>query len=186
LGSIFLGTDPGVLEDRKENTEASHDESTSSPIISVTPPSSAAGYCQRQPHSDIVKQCAGLDDSSNLTFGTYNSAPAVGHHPPSPSLIRQIAQKPDPKPSTPLHRGPGRPKKYESKSQVFKAIKKQSHNISASHSRARLNTVIDELWHLVPEDGRSRRALLNRKRKVTRMEKIEEVIQYIREVQEEL
>jgi hypothetical protein len=42
------------------------------------------------------------------------------------------------------------------------------------------------LWHLVPEDGRSRRALVNRKRKVTRMEKIEEVIQYIREVQEEL
>lgn len=164
-------------------------QSGRSPIFPFTPAPSKFSLEQWSLPYLRWQQCPPPEISlgtSTTTFGTSSSFLTHDFPPPPPSKPPQIAPKENPPTEIPsIRRGPGRPKKYESKTQVFRAMKKQSHNLSASQSRAKLNSVIDELWHLLPDCNRLRRCGGKRK-KATRTEKIEEAIEYVRSLREEL
>lgn len=132
----------------------------------------------KQISPDVCPQSPPPSAGTNQSLATYESKVS------SPNILHQIAPKLHPD-NPPFRRGPGRPKKNDSKSQAIKAMKKQSHNLSASQSRRRLNSVINELWNLLPDSEKSSKRG-RKQHKVTRTEKIEEVILYIKYLQEEL
>ena len=85
-------------------------------------------------------------------------------------------------------RGPGRPskaqlarEKAEGKPSTKNVItmRRVIHNDSAMRSRARFNSVLDELWNEVPEKER----MVDTSRQLCRAEKIEIVISYVRKLQ---
>ena len=89
-------------------------------------------------------------------------------------------------------RGPGRPskaqlarEKQEGKQSTKSAvtIRRVIHNDSAMRSRARFNTVLDELWNEVPERDRM---VTDPSRQLCRAEKIEIVISYVRKLQKRI
>ena len=90
-------------------------------------------------------------------------------------------------PSIP-RRGPGRPskaqlarEKAEGKPSAKNVItmRRVIHNDSAMRSRARFNTVLDELWNEIPEKER----MADSSRQLCRAEKIEIIISYVRKLQ---
>lgn len=97
----------------------------------------------------------------------------------------------EPDPSQLLRRrGPGRPSKAQLaalgaekrlKGRSLIAMRRQIHNGSAMRSRARFNTVLDELWNEIPEDNRQE-ASMDASRQLSRAEKIEHVISYVRDL----
>jgi len=193
-----LGINPAALlssewNDINDGSTGFSEQSDCSLIFPFTPPTLLKlSFEQLTLPETFWEQCPLEAETSSLGLTPNRRSPT--HDQP------EAPRPPPSKPPPPLapkenaagnpqstRRGPGRPKKHEVKTQVFKAMKKQSHNLSASQSRARLNSVIDELWHLLPQGHRLRRAHRGgKKRKVTRTEKIEETIQYIRVLQEEL
>jgi len=126
--------------------------------------------------------------------------------PANPDSSEQEAKTPAPKrsesnsPQQPVvpvrRRGPGRPCKSqvaamqsEEKRPTGRALvtmRRQIHNDSAMRSRARFNTVLDELWNEVPEDERSKAlAKSDPTRQLSRAEKIEVVISFVRRLRVE-
>ena len=126
--------------------------------------------------------------------------------PANPDSSEQEAETPAPKrsesnsPQQPVvpvrRRGPGRPCKSqvaamqsEEKRPTGRALvtmRRQIHNDSAMRSRARFNTVLDELWNEVPEDERSKAlAKSDPTRQLSRAEKIEVVISFVRRLRVE-
>jgi hypothetical protein len=90
-------------------------------------------------------------------------------------------------------RGPGRPCKTQLAAlqadekrptgRALVTMRRQIHNDSAMRSRARFNTVLEELWNEVPEDERSKAiAKSDPTRQLARAEKIEIVISYVRKL----
>jgi hypothetical protein len=196
---LDLGIDPTILAEWNHLDEKASLEGDCSPVFPFTPASSATTIPFESLNlPGFPKHPPGELPFNPLFNGSYCETADSTLKPnvpfPSPSLLRSLAPKPDP--DRPLRRGPGRPKKHEFKSQAFKAQKKQSHNQSASQSRARLNSVIDELWYLLPKEERSDRGVergsesdggaRDKGRKVTRTQKIEDVIEYIKELQKEV
>ena len=95
----------------------------------------------------------------------------------------------EPDPSQFLRRrGPGRPSKAQLAAQGAEkrltgrsliTMRRQIHNGSAMRSRARFNAVLDELWNEIPENDRLE-ASMDTSRQLSRAEKIEHVILYVR------
>jgi hypothetical protein len=86
-------------------------------------------------------------------------------------------------------RGPGRPSKAQlarekqegrQSTKNVVTMRRVIHNDSAMRSRARFNTVLDELWNEVPE---RERMVADPSRQLCRAEKIEIVISYVRKLQ---
>jgi hypothetical protein len=89
-----------------------------------------------------------------------------------------------------IHRNrPGRPSKAQLASNTRPTgraaitIRRTVHNDSASRSRARFTKVLDELWNVVPERERIVAQDVEPTRPLSRAEKIEIVIGYVRELQ---
>ena len=85
-------------------------------------------------------------------------------------------------------RGPGRPSKAQLAREKAEGklspknvvtMRRVIHNDSAMRSRARFNTVLEELWNEVPEKERT----VDSSRQLCRAEKIEMVISYVRKLQ---
>ena len=87
------------------------------------------------------------------------------------------------------HRGPGRPSKAQLAAEGDKRLsgrslitmRRQIHNGSAMRSRARFNSILEELWDEVPEVYRTEVGSDN-SRLLSRAEKIEYVISYVRDL----
>lgn len=196
LDPIYLefGIDLGTLAEWNDLDEKDSLGSSRSPIFPSTPPQSATTIplenLRFPAFSRHVTYNAPIPSPvfHKPDYGIPDFPPTSNPLSPPSSPLRSLAPRPVPPPSAPTpHHGPGRPKKHDLKSQAFEAQKKRSHNQSASQSRARLNSGIDELWQLIPREERLSRGKERgiRERKVTRTEKIEHVIEYVMELQEE-
>ena len=94
----------------------------------------------------------------------------------------------------PRRRGPGRPSKAQLAAEGIHGkrgrssitLRREIHNDSAMRSRARFNTVLDQLWAVLPEKERAEIPNSDMSRTVCRAEKIEIVIAYIRKLQDEV
>ena len=92
----------------------------------------------------------------------------------------------------PRRRGPGRPSKAQLMAEGIQGkrgrnsntLRREIHNDSAMRSRARFNTVLDQLWAILPEKERAE--MVTSSRTVCRAEKIEVVISYIERLQREV
>lgn len=133
---------------------------------------------------------------------TPSSAEAMALNYPSPSQSLSSTSnsqddqtaytKPKSKNSISIHRRrPGRPSKVQLEARKgnhptgrkLALIKRQVHNDSAMRSRARFNTVLDELWEQVPECERPQTpGKADPSRSVHRAEKIEIAILYLRKL----
>ena len=120
--------------------------------------------------------------SSNSCFETSPSPQIkVEPHPFTPSNI------------PPRRRGPGRPSKAQlaaegihgKRGRSSVVLRREVHNDSAMRSRARFNTVLDQLWAVVPETERQDMPECDSLRTVCRAEKIEIVIAYVKKLQRE-
>jgi hypothetical protein len=104
------------------------------------------------------------------------------------SKSRNSIKIPNPKYGMPSScRRPGRPKKSEqrpysgvTKGQLKKSARRQFHNDSATRSRAKFNTLLDQLWDEVPEGQRVQALGENISRQLSRADKIEVVVSYVR------
>ena len=118
---------------------------------------------------------------------------ALDYPSPSSPLHFESPQTPDSTPPTqPINRrrGPGRPSKAQLAREESEGkqtgknmvtIRRYVHNDSAMRSRARLNTLLDELWDEVPEKERLTHPL----RLLCRAEKIEIVRSYLRKLRKQ-
>jgi hypothetical protein len=127
-----------------------------------------------------------------ITIGNLETVQLLSSQEPVSSVpsLRSIAPKTCsqfPNGTMAPHRCRGRPKKGVYQEPAFKEARRQNHNHSASQSRARLNALIDELFHLLPEPSKvQRRVGTNQVRKITKSDKIEMVILYVRSIQEKM
>ena len=186
LDPIYLGIDLTAWNDSIGDGHTSPDQIFSA-FFPCTPSTSAiADPLEQLCIPDVLKQISPdvRPQSPPPSAGTNPSLATCESKVSSPNVLLKIAPKLHPD-NPPFRRGPGRPKKKDSKSQAMKAMKKQNHNLSASQSRRRLNSVINELWNLLPDSERSSKRG-RKQHKVTRTEKIEEVILYVNYLQEEL
>jgi hypothetical protein len=89
----------------------------------------------------------------------------------------------------PPRRKPGRPKKSAQSRVKSRSIinkQRQFHNDNAMRSRARLNTLLNQLWDEVPESLRIRAMGGNPPKRLSRAEKIEAAVSYMRVMQARL
>jgi hypothetical protein len=114
------------------------------------------------------------DTESQIANQSFTSSPV--NSPPAPPIRR---------------RGPGRPRKTQSSDAPISgrsllAVRREFHNDSAMRSRARVNTALDGLWNEVPEKKRIQALGKESERQVSRAEKVEIVISYIRDLKARL
>ena len=90
----------------------------------------------------------------------------------------------------PRRRGPGRPSKAQLAAEGIHGkrgrsvtIRREIHNDSAMRSRARFNSVLDQLWAVLPKKERAAMPNSDASRTVCRAEKIEIVIEYVKKLQ---
>jgi len=95
----------------------------------------------------------------------------------------------------PRRRGPGRPSKAQLAAEGYDGgrrpsgrtlvtARRQIHNDSAMRSRAKFNSVLDELWNEVPEGERQKATMgMDPSRQISRAERVEIVIMYLRKLQ---
>jgi len=126
--------------------------------------------------------------------------PAIPSTTPEPldveSATPEHSHKSDEKPLRQFRKaGPGRPNKAQlaarsspenRRSMISKS--RQLHNDSASRSRARFTAVLEELWNEVPPSERLRSEQLEvfGQRQLSRAEKVEMAILYVRKLQQQL
>jgi hypothetical protein len=112
-----------------------------------------------------------------------------------PTQQTSSAQDSGPSPQPIRKPGPGRPSKAELAARISPETRRslitksrKLHNVSASKSRARFSAVLDDLWNEVPSRERSRGGefAMFGPRQVSRGEKVEIAIMYIRKLQMEL
>jgi len=117
---------------------------------------------------------------------------------PTPDLSDHESESPaSPKErSLPGHRkGPGRPSKAEMATRTTAKNRRsmvdrsrQLHNDSASRSRARFSSVLEDLWNEIPLSERARSDQLEvfGQRQLSRAEKVEMAVLYVRKLQQQL
>jgi hypothetical protein len=111
--------------------------------------------------------------------------------------VKRSDSIPSPPPTIPVRRrGPGRPCKAQLAAmqsdekrptgRALVTMRRQIHNDSAMRSRARFNSVLDELWNEVSEEERSKAlSKADPTRQLSRAEKIEVVISYLRKLRKD-
>jgi hypothetical protein len=129
-----------------------------------------------------------------------NAEAEVSSFPSPPSSdaqsIRETAspaqQLSSPPPPVPRRRGPGRPSKAQiaargldnknisSRSKII--MRREFHNDSATRSRAKFNGALEKLWKEIPEEYRSHVLGINAVRQVSRADKVETMISFIRKL----
>jgi hypothetical protein len=180
------------------------------PSISSSPPSPAS--CDGIEITEMVNSMADIDDV--FPFTTVAKQPPTSYVPndeaeapslPSPpssdgqstrltaSPAQPLASPPHP---VPRRRGPGRPSKaqlaargLESKNLSSRSkvtLRREFHNDSATRSRAKFNGALDELWKEIPEEHRSQVSGFDKARQVSRAEKVEIIISFIRKLRRQV
>jgi hypothetical protein len=173
-----------------------------SPLFPLSPPSSSSDVTAVEVDGipadfpdffpqPVVRQSLVINANFLGSTGTASSPTDSENPTDSPTRKSSPDDRPDTLPSEPPRRGRGRPSKAQlaqnpgskhvsGRSSVI--IRRRFHNDSATRSRAKFNTALEELWNEVPE---SRRILSAKDPlQVSRAEKIEIIISYIRSLRE--
>jgi hypothetical protein len=138
--------------------------------------------------------------SMTLELNNNSEAASFPSPPSSDSQSTQASSSPlrpltPPPPSVSMRRRPGRPSKaeiaargHENKnlsSRSKHTLRREFHNGSATRSRAKFNGALEELWEVVPEEHRMHALGIDVARQVSRAEKVEIIISYIRKLRTE-
>ena len=175
-------------------------EDTHSSLVSPSPPS-ADEYCSIEGVSSHNSQVAVSLADTQLD----PTSPALQQILPSELdvvVLPPVPQTPLPPPALPVplscasdtiadtievlrRRGPGRPSGTGRKKHLSeKTVRKRLHNASASKSRARFSAALEKLWDQVPE--REKLTTTDPSRSLSRAEKAEIVLKYMKELQKKL
>lgn len=138
-------------------------------------------------HQPMLMRSPSTDDD---TIGYPSPATSSSFYESSTSPQITAKQSFTPSNPPPRRRGPGRPSKAQLAAEGIHGkrgrsvtIRREIHNDSAMRSRARFNTVLDQLWAVLPKKERAAMPSSDASRTVCRAEKIEIVIEYVKKLQ---
>jgi hypothetical protein len=154
----------------------------------ITQPSTITPAVAMPVSKSVAVRSPSTDDTPG--YPSPSSSNAFFEASPSPQ-IKVEPQSFSPSNLPPRRRGPGRPSKAQlaaegihgKRGRSSVGLRREIHNDSAMRSRARFNTVLDQLWAVVPENERQDMPDCDGTRSVCRAEKIEIVIAYVKKLQ---
>lgn len=165
----------------------------------TSPPSSISSFPspKANPLGDFLKETQ-LSDFTPIQYQPSTFTPTS--IPPDPSAQAPVPASKLGSPFTPVERastkphiqfphsnkrGPGRPS--INKPPTERVVRKRLHNDSASRSRARFSSALEKLWSKIPERERMERIKeLDPSRPLSRAEKVEIAVGYLRKLEEKL
>ena len=168
-----------ILEDSVNNANTAFIPDPSEHLYSSPPKieSPSESFPYHIPHSTSLASSPGQEsDPECVKVGIPSSSVPPHQESPKPPSVR---------------RGPGRPPKplnstdrLHSTDSNYRSIRRQYHNESATRSRAKFNSLLDELWNEIPEDEKLRVIGTNASatRIVSRSEKIQAALSYVQKL----
>jgi len=181
---------PDILIDVNPNDDKFVPEDTMFPPPSVSPVSIKSSNKLSPCNVDVFSSS---DDATSVASEYLSPTASPVLHMGYTPIKNENAKTPE-VPSLPIRRrGPGRPSKVQLAAEgaarpsgrSLATMRRQTHNDSAIRSRAKFNTICEELWNEVPLEERAHATSKSAYpgRQICRAEKFEIVIAYVRRLQ---